>query len=136
MRDMASEFKTVLVVGGEGEQCRQLAEGYGFEDVVTPGDIILNNPHTTPFRTLTEEERENSRHRDMSQVIIEAIFVVADSRDWAGDQQIILDLLMSKGGISGVRSENFDEGPPIFFSHSVTWFGLHRTITPVSAWEP
>jgi hypothetical protein len=32
---------------------------------------------------------------------IDAIFVFADSRDWAGDQQIILDLLMSKNGRLG-----------------------------------
>ena len=27
MREMASKFKTVLVVGGEGEKCREVAEG-------------------------------------------------------------------------------------------------------------
>lgn len=33
MREMAEKFKTVLVVGGEGEKCRIVAEGYGFKDV-------------------------------------------------------------------------------------------------------
>ena len=33
MRDMAGRYKTVLVVGGEGEKCRAVAEGYGFKDV-------------------------------------------------------------------------------------------------------
>lgn len=106
-----------------GEKCRIVAEGYGFKDVVTPGDIIKDNPDTTPFRTLTEEEWNNSRTRDFSKVNIEAIFVFADSRDWASDQQIILDLLMSKNGRLGTRSENFDEGPPVFFSHNdVIWY--------------
>jgi ribonucleotide monophosphatase NagD (HAD superfamily) len=40
MREMAEKYGTVLVVGGEGEKCRQVAEGYGFKDVITPGDII------------------------------------------------------------------------------------------------
>jgi hypothetical protein len=33
MREMAEKFNTVLVVGGEGEKCRIVAEGYGFKDV-------------------------------------------------------------------------------------------------------
>lgn len=126
MREMASKYTTVLVIGGEGEKCREVAEGYGFKDVVTPGDIIKDNADTTPFRKLTQEEWDNSRTRDFSTTIIEAIFVFADSRDWAGDQQIILDLLMSKGGKLGTRSETFDEGPPVFFSHNdVVWSASH-----------
>ncbi|KAK5116976.1 hypothetical protein LTR62_006697 [Meristemomyces frigidus] len=126
MREMASKYSTVLVVGGEGEKCRQVAEGYGFKDVVTPGDIIKDNPDTTPFRKLTDEEYKNSRARDFSKTEIEAIFVFADSRDWAGDQQIILDLLMSKRGRLGTRSETFDDGPPVFFSHNdVIWSASH-----------
>ncbi|KAF2816952.1 HAD-superfamily hydrolase [Mytilinidion resinicola] len=126
MREMAERYKTVLVVGGEGEKCRHVAEGYGFKDVVTPGDIIKDNQDTTPFRKLTKEEYENSRARNFAKVEIEAIFVFADSRDWASDQQIILDLLMSKNGRLGTRSETFDEGPPVFFSHNdVVWSASH-----------
>ncbi|CAK4031232.1 CDP-alcohol phosphatidyltransferase class-I family [Lecanosticta acicola] len=126
MREMAEKYNTVLVVGGEGEKCRQVAEGYGFKDVITPGDIIKDNPDTTPFRKLTDEEMSNSRKRNYGEIKIEAIFVFADSRDWAGDQQIILDLLMSKGGYLGTRSETFDEGPPIFFSHNdMVWSTSH-----------
>ena len=114
MREMAAKYHTVLVVGGEGEKCRQVAEGYGFKDVITPGDIIIDNADTTPFRKLTEEEYKNSRVRNFAEVEIEAIFVFADSRDWASDQQIILNLLMSKRGRLDTRSESFGEGPPIF----------------------
>ncbi|KAF1808315.1 phosphatidyl synthase [Eremomyces bilateralis CBS 781.70] len=126
MREMAERYHTVLVVGGEGEKCRQVAEGYGFKDVVTPGDIIKDNADTTPFRRLTNEEFRNSRARNFGETEIDAIFVFADSRDWAADQQIILDLLMSKNGRLGTRSENFDEGPPVFFSHNdVVWSASH-----------
>ena len=48
-----------------------------------PGDIIKDNKDTTPFRKLTEEEHAASRHRNYGEVEIEAIFVFADSRDWA-----------------------------------------------------
>ncbi|ORY56407.1 HAD-like domain-containing protein [Pseudomassariella vexata] len=126
MSEMATKYGTVLVVGGEGEKCRQVAESYGFTDVVTPGDIIKNNSATTPFRKLTAEELANSKERDFSNVTIEAVFVFADSRDWAGDLQIILDIAMSKGGRVGTRSETFEEGPPIYFSHSdVLWSAAH-----------
>jgi HAD superfamily hydrolase (TIGR01456 family) len=126
MREMAEKYHTVLVVGGEGEKCRQVAEGYGFKEVVTPGDIIRDNADTTPFRNLTEEEYKNSRVWNFAEIEIEAIFVFADSRDWASDQQIILDLLMSKRGRLGTRSECFEEGPPVFFSHNdVVWSASH-----------
>lgn len=129
MSEMASQYETVLVVGGEGEKCRTVAEGYGFKDVVTPGDIIKANSATTPFRKLTPEELRNSKVRDFNEVTIEAIFVFADSRDWAGDLQIIIDLAMSKGGRIGTLSETFDEGPPIFFSHNdVVWSAAHDNV--------
>ena len=126
MREMAEKYKTVLVVGGEGEKCREVAEGYGFRDVCTPGDIIKDNKNTTPFRKLTADEEKHSRLRNFGEVEIEAILVFADSRDWASDQQIILDLLTSKHGKLGTRSENYDEGPPIFFSHNdMVWSTSH-----------
>lgn len=126
MKEMAEKYTSVLVVGGEGEKCRLVAEGYGFKDVITPGDIIKDNKHTTPFRRLTDEETKSSRARNFGKHEIEAIFVFADSRDWAGDQQIILDLLMSKHGRLGTRSETFDEGPPIYFSHNdIVWSTSH-----------
>lgn len=95
MREMAEKYGTVLVVGGEGEKCRQVAEGYGFKDVVTPGDIIKDNKHTTPFRKLTQEEKDHSRARNFGKEEIQAIFVFADSRDWAGDQQMYFALTLT-----------------------------------------
>src|ERR1700750_3371185 len=82
MREMAEKYRTVLVVGGEGEKCRHVAEGYGFKDVVTPGDIMKWKSAVTPFRQLTEDEFKNSRERNFYQMNIDAIFVFADSRHW------------------------------------------------------
>lgn len=78
MREMVDKYKTVLVVGGEGEKCREVAEGYGFKDVITPGDIIKDNAATTPFRKLTDDEHSNSRKRNFGETKIEAIFVYVD----------------------------------------------------------
>ena len=55
---------------------------------------------------------------DFSKVSIDAILVFADSRNWAADQQIILELLVSKNGVMGTESKTFDEGPQIYFAHS------------------
>ncbi|KAL4992528.1 HAD-like domain-containing protein [Aspergillus falconensis] len=127
MKEMAQKYDTVLVVGGEGEKCRIVAEGYGFKNVVTPGDFIKTHHDTTPFRKLTEEEYKNSKVLDLETLRIDAIFVFADSRDWAGDQQIILDCLMTKNGNMLERSSTFDEGPPVFFSHNdVVWSTSHQ----------
>ncbi|KUI55481.1 hypothetical protein VP1G_02855 [Cytospora mali] len=131
MRELATQYRTVLVVGGEGEKCREVAESYGFRDVITPGDILKANHHTAPFRKLSETDYRNSRNLlergDLKNVVIEAIFVFADSRDWAGDLQIILDIAMSKGGRLETRSATFDEYPPIYFSHNdVVWSAGHE----------
>ena len=129
MREMAETYGTVLVVGGEGEKCRVVAEGYGFKDVVTPGDIIKHDSATTPFRKLTAEEHAASRERDFTDVVIDAVFVFADSRDWAGDIQIMLDLAMSQGGRLGTRCDTFDQGPPFYFSHNdVVWSAAHEHV--------
>ncbi|KAK3196347.1 hypothetical protein K4F52_000729 [Lecanicillium sp. MT-2017a] len=129
MREMAERYGTVLVIGGEGEKCRLVAEGYGFKDVVTPGDIIKHDSATTPFRKLTDEEHANSRTRDFSDTKIDAVFVFADSRDWAGDIQIMLDVAMSKNGVLSDRSESCDEGPPFYFSHNdVVWSAAHEHV--------
>lgn len=131
MREFADRYGTVLVVGGEGEKCREVAESYGFRDVITPGDILKANASTAPFRKLTDEEFENSRdlreRGPLSDIVIEAVFVFADSRDWASDLQIILDVAQSKGGRLETRSETFTEGPPIYFSHNdVLWSAAHE----------
>lgn len=55
--------------------------------------------------------------------------VFADSRDWASDIQIILDLAMSKCGFIGTLSQNFNEGPPIYFSHNdIVWSAAHDNV--------
>ncbi|KAK4189676.1 Cat eye syndrome critical region protein 5 [Podospora australis] len=135
MRQFANRYGTVLIVGGEGETCRKVAEGYGFRDVITPGDIIKANAHTAPFRRLTDTEQGNCRDlleggkKKLSDIVVEAVFVFADSRDWASDLQIILDVAQSKGGRLETRSETFTEGPPIYFSHNdVLWSAAHEHV--------
>lgn len=146
MRELSSRYRdcSVLVVGGEGETCRLVAESYGFHDVITPGDILKANASTAPFRRLTPAEHAASRDllfssrrrhrrpevvRKLSDIVVFAVFVFADSHDWASDLQIILDIAQSRGGRLETRSETFDKGPPIYFSHSdVVWSAAHEHV--------
>lgn len=118
MKELVDLYSTVLVIGGVGNACRDVAKEYGFKKVVTPLDILRWNPAVTPYHKLTEEELSYTEEVDFSKVNIDAILVFADSRNWVVDQQIILDLLLSKNGVMGTTSKTFDEGPGIFFAHS------------------
>lgn len=40
MRELAQKYHTVLVVGGEGEKCREVALGYGFQDVIVRHPLL------------------------------------------------------------------------------------------------
>ena len=117
MRALAEYYKTVLVVGGEGYKCREVAEEYGFQDIVVPNDIIAWDTTIAPYRVFTEEERKTSRPRDFSKTNIDAIMVFSDSRDYATDMQIIMDLLQSEDGRFGTRAKDpVSQRIPIYFS--------------------
>lgn len=118
MRDLVDIHKNVLVVGGIGDACRNVAKEYGFKNVFTPLDIMKWKPSITPYHNLTSEELAVAQEHDFSKIPIDGILVFADSRNWAADQQIILDLLLSKKGVLGTLSTTFDEGPSIYFAHS------------------
>lgn len=118
MKDLVDVHKTVMVVGGVGDDCRKVAEEYGFENVVTPLDVMKWNPSVTPYHTMTEEELKCARDVDFSKTQIEGILVFADSRNWAVDQQIILELLLSENGVMGTYCDTHDQGPGIYFAHS------------------
>ncbi|KAF2191065.1 HAD-superfamily hydrolase [Zopfia rhizophila CBS 207.26] len=117
MRALAEYYKTVLVVGGEGYKCREVAEQYGFIDVVVPNDIVAWDETIAPYRVFTDAERATSRPRDFSKINIEAIMVFSDSRDYATDMQIIMDLLRSENGrLRTVAKDPISQRIPIYFS--------------------
>lgn len=130
MKDLVPVYKNVLVVGGVLDSCRKVAEGYGFKNVYIPLDIMKWNPSVTPYYQLSEEEKRIARDVDFSKVHIDAILVFADSRNWAADQQIILELLLSENGVMGTVCPTADKGPGLYFAHSdfvwATDYGLNR----------
>ena len=55
MRALAEYYDTVLVVGGEGCHCREVAEQYGFKVIIVPNDIVAWDPTIAPYRVFTKE---------------------------------------------------------------------------------
>jgi HAD superfamily hydrolase (TIGR01456 family) len=117
MSALAEYYDTVLVVGGENYQCRDVARKYGFKDIVVPNDIVAAQSTISPLKEVfTAEQRATSTPRDFSKVKINAILVFSDSRDYATDLQIIMDLLQSEDGVLGTRSKSPTQSIPIYFS--------------------
>lgn len=132
------KHKTILVVGGDEDRCRRVAERYGFTSVVTPGDIFAAYPAIWPFsqhllpyyaqfaRPLPAPIDPASPDTSLK---IDAVFVYNDPRDWGLDTQIIKDVLLSHNGILGTlspkngdpslpnRGYQQDGQPPLFFSN-------------------
>lgn len=117
MRALAEYYETVLVMGGEGFKCREVAENYGFKNVVHPKDILAWDPTISPWRCFTPEERAEARVRDYSKIKFDAILVFADSRDYATDMQLIMDLLLAEDGKLLTRAKDpVSSRIPIYFS--------------------
>jgi len=117
MRALAEYYNTVLVVGGEGNRCREVAEEYGFKEIIVPNDIVVWDPTIAPYRTVSEEDKAKARPLDFSKINIEAILVFSDSRDYATDMQIIVDLLRSENGRLGTMAKDpVSQRIPIYFS--------------------
>ncbi|KAI0852318.1 HAD-like domain-containing protein [Daldinia vernicosa] len=130
MSALAEYYNTVLVVGGEGYRCREVAEEYGFKDIVVPNDIVAWDPTIAPYRVFTDEERASSRPRDFTKTNIEAILVFSDSRDYATDMQIIMDVLRSENGRLGTMAKDpVSQRVPIYFSQG-------DLLCPTEHWTP
>ncbi|MCJ1474561.1 hypothetical protein MMC13_003220 [Lambiella insularis] len=129
----------ILVTGGYGDRCREIAEKYGFTNVVTPADLVATCHDIWPFskdfnyaaqaRPLPKRVARSNDDIDCNVLKIDAVFIYNDPRDWALDTQIILDLLLSHKGYLGTvsalnndhslpnRGYQQDQQPPLYFSN-------------------
>lgn len=113
----------VLVIGGDGDSARKVAESYGCKKAVIPQDIIHWNPSIWDRYHFTEADEKIVRHDiDFTHTPIHAIFVIHDSADWGRDLTIINELMQSRGGmLSTVREDRRVQKPggevPLFFSN-------------------
>ncbi|KAL4888299.1 HAD-like domain-containing protein [Aspergillus ambiguus] len=117
MQALAEYYETVLVCGGEGQKIREVAENYGFKNVVHPKDILAWDPTVSPWRCFSEEDRAEAKPRDFSKVKFDAILVFADSRDYATDMQLVIDLLLAEDGKMLTRAKDpVASRIPVYFS--------------------
>ncbi|KAF8470254.1 HAD-like domain-containing protein [Kalaharituber pfeilii] len=132
--------KTVLVVGGVYDNCRKVAEEYGFENVVIPEDFLATwrmkheskrrfktNPPTDywPFKRL---DSRNSKLLPVDAetgepLPIDAIFVFNDPTDWGLATQVILDLILpppngTEDASTLISSTTRSNPPQLFFSNT------------------
>ncbi|KAI0874051.1 HAD-superfamily subfamily IIA hydrolase [Hypoxylon argillaceum] len=123
--------KNILITGSNPAKSRLIAEAYGFRSVITPADILAAHPGIFPFEPLLASHyAATARPLPSPHPKIDAIFVFNDPRDWALDTQIIVDLLLSRGGVLGTYSpKNGSSGgwqadgqPDLYFSnHDLFW---------------
>ncbi|BGP18599.1 hypothetical protein JCM10213_004232 [Rhodosporidiobolus nylandii] len=101
--------KPVLVVGGNGDRCRRVAEAYGFKHAYIPADVIAWAPSIWPYHKLTETERTYIKEADFSAIPFAAVLVFHDSRDWGRDIQLALDLVRAQDGVFGTLKDHKDK---------------------------
>ena len=116
MQALAEYYDTVLVCGGIGFEVREVAEQYGFKNVVLSKDILAWDPTISPCRRFTEEDARQAKPQDFANVKFDAILVLAESHDQMTDYQIIIDLLLSDNGRLLTRSKDPSQHIPIYFS--------------------
>ncbi len=118
---------------------------YGYKNVITPSDVFIQHPEIYPFSKVFDVyHRHESHSRPLPKPInitdpnkslkIDAIFVYSDPREWALDNSIIIDCLLSSQGILGTlssknnspdlpnRGYQQDGQPPLYFSNPDLWF--------------
>ncbi|KAG1470748.1 hypothetical protein G6F56_002503 [Rhizopus delemar] len=123
MQNLADKYrdKRVLIVGGSGRKCFDVAKKYGFSDAVTPNDVMHWNtsawPHSEPISDLSL--LTSHQPLEFSKLPIHAVMVFYDSLDWGRDIQIMLDALCSNKGVLGTRKEVYSvQDVPLYWSNN------------------
>lgn len=95
----------VLVVGGDGNKSRKVAENYGFGLAVSPADYIKTIPSIWPFHN-EESLRSGRTIPGVDELKIDSILIFNDPRDLGTDIQVIFDILKK------------DPNTPVIFSNN------------------
>ncbi|KAJ2663643.1 hypothetical protein IW148_002401 [Coemansia sp. RSA 1199] len=107
----------VLIVGGPGRQCAEIARTYGFNNISTPDDVLAWRAEVWPFRQLTPADQVASHVRDFTDSPFACVMVFHDSFDFGRDLQVITDVLRSRNGRLGAEFANA-QSVPLYLSNS------------------
>lgn len=60
-REQVKNFgdKPILVVGGHGHSCKEVAHSYGFKKAYTPQDLLSWRPELWSFKSLSKKDKES-----------------------------------------------------------------------------
>ena len=117
MDGFVERYETVLVVGGVANMDRHEVLGDRFRNIITPFDILRARAGVPP-PLYSSLRRLLAGGGQLSDVVIDAVFVLGDSYDWATDLQMLLEMAHTRHGQLETRSDTLSEGPPIYFSRS------------------
>lgn len=119
-KTLVDKYERILAVGTPS--VKNVAKTYGFKDVVHPFDIIRYNKSITPFSGVTGPELEqfSSEVKGLTTKKFDAVLVFNDPHDWAGDLQVISDVLNTQGGMLNTlrKEQQWEPAVPIFFSNN------------------
>lgn len=120
-KTMVNKYDKILAVGIDS--VKDVAERYGFRDVIHVNDIISYNANIAPFASLPNKQINDTKSMDSEKLLnkpFDAVLVFNDPRNWGADLQIINDILISdKGNLNTIRSGSSSEpSVPIFFSNN------------------
>lgn len=124
MQTLTLKYQRVLVVGGKDDNCRYVANEYGFKNVVLPMDIVKYDESIAPHHCIPPATLETlAKPFDISQPI-DAIMIFNDPRDMGTDLQIVMDYLNSDKGYYGTFRSYHSGTPsvPIMFSNNDFWW--------------
>lgn len=108
------------------DNCRRVAESYGFNQVYIADDLLHWNPSIWPFSKVCSNPTHVKTDVDFSQVKFAAVLVLSDSRDVGRDIQLVTDLLIGDQGVFGTVRERTHESDeawtkedqlPVYFSN-------------------
>ncbi|KAJ1957877.1 hypothetical protein GGI12_004895, partial [Dipsacomyces acuminosporus] len=127
MQALAKEYadKHVLIVGGVGSRCADIARSYGFSNISTPNDVVSWTPSVWPFMKPPSADQlsTNGRARDFSKEPFHAVLQFHDSFNYGRDLQIVTDVLRSRnatlGGefVGGQTVPLYMSNPDLIFSN-------------------
>ncbi|KAI1116118.1 HAD-like domain-containing protein [Nemania sp. NC0429] len=124
-RDLVDEYRdqNILVIGGAKDNCRKVAESYGFRKVFTSSDYLLSDNDVHPFPEMTgpkhmEIAKESRAEPLRKKARMAAVFIWASPRDWCLDQQLLVDVLRPRDDDGGDQPRLYACNPDLQWATS------------------
>lgn len=109
----ALENQNIVTVGPIA--CADVARSYGFKRAISSERLAQNMQGVTPFSNYSHLPELTSEEKEVASMKTAAVFVMADSRDWGRDIQVLVDILLSDGSLD--RNTTDEQVVDLYFSN-------------------